>query len=117
MVIVDNYVDGTLFTLLTTLNQTVAVKVLTFSTPPDFALEARKFIQQYDRTIDVKKDRTEFHDRFIILDGARVFHLGHSIKDAGSKAMMIHELEDQRNVLAVIQASQTAWNGADSVPL
>jgi hypothetical protein len=117
LIIVDNYVDGTLFQLLTNVNQTVTIKILTFSMPADFALEGKKFAQQYGHIVEVKKDRDEFHDRFIILDNARVFHLGHSIKDAGKKAMMIHQLEDNRNIIASIQTFETVWGRANSIPL
>jgi hypothetical protein len=117
IVIVDNYVDGTLFALLANSTQSVTIKILTFSTPNDFALEARKFTQQHRYALEVKKDRNDFHDRFIILDGAQVFHLGHSIKDAGSKAMMIHRVEDQRNILAAIQTFQDTWTGANAFPI
>lgn len=117
LIIVDNYVDGTLFNLLTNTSQDVTVKVLTFSIPPDFALEGRKFLQQYRRTLEIRKDRNDFHDRFIILDSARVFHLGHSIKDAGSKAMMVHELRDNRNIAAAVQTFGTTWAGAAAFPL
>jgi hypothetical protein len=117
LVIVDNYVDGTLFQLLTNSKPTAALKVLTFSMPADFALEGKKFIQQYGRVVEVKRDRNDFHDRFIILDNGRVFHLGHSIKDAGNKAMMIHQLEDERNIIATIEAFKKAWGNANPVPL
>jgi hypothetical protein len=117
LVVVDNYVDTTLFALLTNSNRSVAIKILTFSTPSDFALEARKFIQQHGHALEVKKDKNDFHDRFVLLDGVAVFHLGHSIKDAGTKAMMIHRLEDQRNILTAVQAFQAAWTSANSFPI
>jgi hypothetical protein len=109
LIIVDNYVDGTLFDLLTNTKENVAIKILTFSMPADFAVEGRKFIQQHRRTLEVKRDRNDFHDRFIVLDSKRAFHLGHSIKDAGNKAMMLHELQDSRNIVAAIQTFNTAW--------
>lgn len=117
LVIVDNYADATLFDLLTNAKENVAIKVLTFSTPADFALEGRKFLQQHRRTLEVRRDRNDFHDRFIMLDGKRVFHLGHSIKDAGNKVMMLHELRDDRNIVAAFQTFHTAWAGAAPTPL
>ena len=35
------------------------------------------------------------HDRFIIIDKKRLFHLGHSIKDIGSKVSSISELDNR----------------------
>lgn len=117
LIIVDNYVDGTLFQLLTNSKPTAALKVLTFSMPADFVLEGKKFIQQYGRIVEVKRDRNDFHDRFIVLDDVRVFHLGHSIKDAGNRAMMIHQLEDERNIIATLETFKRAWRNANPVPL
>jgi len=116
LVIVDNYVDGSLFPLLTNAVPAVAIRILTFNTPVDFALEARKFVNQHERTVEIRK-RNEFHDRFIIVDGNKVYHLGHSIKDAGTKAMMIQELEDAGNVAGVVTTYQNAWNTAALFPI
>lgn len=115
--IADNYVDSTIFPLLSNSDQGAAIRILTFSTPADFAVEARKFVQQYGRNLEVRIDRNDFHDRFIIVDRDAVFHLGHSIKDAGNKAMMIHRVEDPRNVDAAGQTFQATWAGANPFPI
>src|SRR5207245_2767252 len=86
LVIVDNYVDGTLFQLLTNASLGVSVRVLTFNMKPDFAHEARKFRQQYQTPLEVRQKRGDFHDRFLIADSSRAHHLGASIKDLGSSA-------------------------------
>ena len=109
VVIIDNYMDGTIFPLLRNVQAGVTVKLLTFNVPGDFALEARKFVQQHGCTLEIKRDRTDFHDRFIITDDSKAFHLGHSIKDAGTKAMMINELADARNVAGVVSVFQSTW--------
>jgi hypothetical protein len=112
LIVVDNYLDSSIFSLLANLNPGTRVRLLTYSVPSDFALEARKFVQQYAFALEIRRDRSDFHDRFIIRDGQAVYHLGHSIKDAGNKAMMIHRVEDHRNVLAAIQTFETTWSGA-----
>jgi len=116
LIIVDNYVNTTLFKLLAN-SRSPIIRLLTYSMPVDFALEARAFIQQYGCTIEIRRDRTEFHDRFIIVDMATVFHLGHSIKDAGNKAMMIHRVEDQRNVQAALTVFGGTWGTAMPVQI
>ena len=35
-----------------------------------------------------------FHDRFMIIDDARAYHIGASIKDAGKKCFAISRIED-----------------------
>src|SRR5262249_28339299 len=115
LIVVDNYVDTTLFALLGNSRDGISIRLLTYSMPADFPLEARKFIEQYRRALEIRRDRTEFHDRFVILDAVAVFHLGHSIKDAGNKAMMIHRVEDQRNVQAAQKQFEETW--AKAVPV
>src|SRR5712692_2785976 len=59
-----------------------------------FGLETKKFVKQYPRfKIEVRKI-DKFHDRFIIPDDPKCFHMGASIKDAGGKAFMISQVED-----------------------
>lgn len=115
LIIVDNYVDTTLFSLLANTANGIAVRLLTYFAPLGFPQEARKFIQQYGRAFEIRRDRNDFHDRFIILDQSAVFHLGHSIKDAGNKAMMIHRVEDHRNVQAAIATFESTWASASPV--
>ena len=63
----------------------MTVKVLTSKVPSDFVLEARKFVKQHSQfTLELRKTK-DFHDRFIILDEAKCYLIGASIKDAGSE--------------------------------
>ena len=45
----------------------------------------------------------EFHDRFLILDRSRFFHIGASIKDAGSKGFEISENRDEKQLDSVLK--------------
>lgn len=116
--IIDPYVDGTLFQLLSTHSgSTITVHILGFKLPSDFGLEAKKFLTQYPHfQIEVKKTK-EFHDRFIILDDSDCFHIGASIKDAGGKAFMISQVEDSGNRDALLKQHYQAWAVATQVAL
>ncbi|WP_455126915.1 hypothetical protein [Pseudoramibacter alactolyticus] len=52
-----------------------------------------KFKAQYPK-LSVKTT-TDFHDRFMIIDKAEVYHIGASIKDAGKKSFGITKIEDK----------------------
>jgi hypothetical protein len=82
----------------------------------DFALEGRNFQKQHGKTIEVRTEKT-FHDRFILVDGTRCWHLGASIKDAGMKAFALSEFKDVNISSFVKQTAETAWNGSTVVPL
>lgn len=113
--IVDPYLDETLFALLASLEEAkLSVQLLTSKVPPDFALEARKFVTQHSN-IDLEVRKTKaFHDRFIILDGGNCYHVGASIRDAGRKVFMISRVEDQHNVAALLQQQSDTWTAASN---
>lgn len=116
--IVDPYTDGTLFTLLATVTVPLHVQILTAKTGgADFELEAKKFKAQYSGTkLEVRRTR-EFHDRFIIVDGSKCYHLGASVKDAGAKVCMIASVEDPNNVRALLLQQEQSWNSASVVSI
>jgi len=116
--LVDPYVDGTIFTLLANVKESVlAIRILTHKFPPDFTLEARRFQAQYPKvSVEVRSTR-EFHDRFFVLDDRDCWHIGCSIKDAGVRAFMLSQLEDQRNRDSLVQQLNASWQNALAVAI
>ena len=54
--------------------------------------DVSKFNNQYGGlTI---KDTKNIHDRFIIIDSIKLYHVGHSLKDLGKKISCIGELDN-----------------------
>jgi hypothetical protein len=116
IMIVDSYVDDTLWPLLKNLSATVAVHILTAQMKSDFALEGKKFAVQHGNSVEVRTTKS-YHDRFILIDGAKCWHLGASIKDAGNKAFLISEILSPALVAAVQSDVQVTWNSASVIPL
>jgi hypothetical protein len=83
IVIVDNYVDDTVLLHLTKIKKGVQVKIVTKSVSDQFRLDIKKFEEQYFH-VEVKASKS-IHDRFIIIDGEVLYHLGASLKDLGRK--------------------------------
>jgi phage regulator Rha-like protein len=83
IVIVDNYVDDTVLLHLTKIKKGAQVRIVTKSISDQFKLDLKKFNEQYF-TIEVKETKN-IHDRFIIIDGEVLYHLGASLKDLGRK--------------------------------
>ncbi|NOR44738.1 MAG: ORF6N domain-containing protein, partial [Candidatus Delongbacteria bacterium] len=81
--IIDNYIDDTVLYHLSSKGENVKVKILTKSISDKLKLEIHKFEKQYFK-IDVKVYK-KVHDRFIIIDGNEIYHIGASIKDLGNK--------------------------------
>ncbi len=114
--VVDPYVDHTLWALLTNLPKACKIRVLTEHLKGDFVLEGKKFCAQHGNTIEVRQN-SNYHDRFIILDGSRCFHLGASIKNAGNKAFVISEMHRSQLARAVIADAESVWSSATPIPL
>jgi hypothetical protein len=68
---------------LTKIKKGVQVRIVTKSISDQFRLDLKKFENQYF-PIEVKVTK-DIHDRFIIIDGEVLYHLGASIKDLGKK--------------------------------
>jgi hypothetical protein len=114
--IVDNYVDDSTWKLLTNVPATVLIRVLTLKMKDDFPLEGKHFKSQHGNTVEVRKtDTDKVHDRFIIIDGATVWHLGPSIKDAGTKTAFMSEILSPTLVAAAVQEITNSWNVGTAV--
>ena len=110
--IIDPYLDETIFTLLGDTEAPMKIELLTGKPPADFEHETTKFQQQYPQVrIETRRSR-DIHDRFIVVDDTECWHIGCSIKDAGSKAFMLSLIEDSRNAEALMASLNTTWVGA-----
>lgn len=92
IILIDGYVDVDTLNILAKKNTGVDVKIYTYASAQLTNRDAANFNAQYP-TLTVKKTQV-FHDRFIILDGKMVYHVGASIKDAGKKCFGISLMED-----------------------
>lgn len=43
-----------------------------------------------------------FHDRFLIIDSVRAYHIGASLKDAGKKCFGINLMEDEETIKGIL---------------
>jgi hypothetical protein len=83
MVLIDNYIDDAVLTLLSKADRKVRITILTRSISKQLALDVKKYNEQYP-AITIKEFQNS-HDRFFIIDGKAVYHFGASLKDLGKK--------------------------------
>lgn len=116
IVIIDPYIDQTILTLLSTCAKPgMSIQILTSDLPSDFALEAKKWLAQHSgASLEVRATRA-FHDRFVAIDNTSCWHIGSSIKDAGQRAFMLSELEDDYNKVALMAHFAKSWSTAAAV--
>ena len=92
IILIDGYVDVGTLNILAKKNAGVDVKIYTYASAQLTNRDVANFNAQYP-TLAVKKTQV-FHDRFIIMDGNTVYHIGASIKDAGRKCFGISLIND-----------------------
>lgn len=112
LMIVDPYVDSTLFTMLENVQPGVQIQILSRSMKGDFELAGQKFKTQQG-TLEVRKSE-KFHDRFILADD-KVFHIGASIKDAGTKMCAMNEFEGADIKTTLRKTVSNYWDEAQVV--
>ena len=90
IIIIDNYVDRSILDRLVIKKNNVKTIIYTnINTSRIIGSDINAFNRQYGG-LDVKYT-TNVHDRYIIIDRTKLYHLGHSIKDLGKKIFSISE--------------------------
>ena len=92
IIIIDNYTDRTILDRLVVKKSNVQVIIYTSINSRLLAKDINAFNNQYGG-LDVRYT-TNVHDRYIIIDQNKLYHLGHSIKDLGKKIFSISELDN-----------------------
>lgn len=82
IVLIDNYVDDTVLTLLDKRENGVTATIYTQRISNQFQLDVERHNAQYS-LIEIKQFN-KAHDRFLLIDD-EVYHIGASIKDLGKK--------------------------------
>jgi len=100
IILIDNYVDVKTLNILCKKNKSVDVVIMTAGKGSLSTKDITKFNAQYPKLL--VKTTTNFHDRFLIIDKAEVYHIGASIKDAGKKSFGITKIEDTDLVKSLV---------------
>ena len=91
IILIDNYVDETVLTLLDKRGENVSATIYTQQVSRQFRLDADRHNSQHP-PIEVDVFRRS-HDRFLCIDDT-VYHVGASIKDLGKKWFAFSKMED-----------------------
>ena len=90
IVLIDNYIDETVLTLLNKRNRGVLATIYTKKVDNNLSLDIKRHNDQY-APINVHTSN-KIHDRFLIIDDT-IFHIGASIKDLGKKLFAFSQME------------------------
>lgn len=90
IILIDNYIDETVLTLLNKRNKGVFATIYTKRIDENLRLDIERHNDQYT-PINVRT-ASNIHDRFLIIDDT-LYHIGASIKDLGKKLFAFSKME------------------------
>ena len=91
LLLIDNYVDESVLLMLSKRNAGVKADIYTQTVSHQLQLDLQKHNGQYP-PIGVHTYK-KCHDRFLIIDGTNVWHIGSSLKDLGKKMFAFSRLD------------------------
>ncbi len=101
IVLIDNYIGKETLDILSYKNNNVIITIITNKEYIESVLNEttiNKFNKQYGKINIIYN--SSFHDRFLIIDNIKLYHIGASIKDIGKKCFAISELNN--NFISII---------------
>ena len=91
ILLIDNYVDESVLTMMSTKQQGVQVEIHTKEITDVLQLAAKHFNAQYG---DLLLYKTKiYHDRFLIIDDETIYLIGASLKDAGKRLFAFTQMD------------------------
>lgn len=96
IILVDNYIDETVLTLLDKRRPGVTAKIFTQPVTRQLALDIRRHDKQY-APIEIV-EVCNIHDRFFIVDDT-LYHIGASVKDLGKKLFAFSQMAISPSVI------------------
>ena len=104
LILIDNYVDESVLLMLSKRSDGISATIYTQNINSKLQLDIAKHNAQYP-PIHIKTYKNS-HDRFLIIDGAELYHIGASLKDLGKKLFAFSKLnETAHSLLKIIEES------------
>lgn len=104
IILIDGYVDVATLNILSKKKNCVDVCIYTLPSARMTAQDINNFNAQYPN-LEVKRT-TAFHDRFLMIDEEKGYHIGASLKDAGKKCFGINKIEDIGVIKDILQRAK-----------
>lgn len=93
ILLIDNYVDESVLTMLSGKNKGVQVDIYTKELSNALLLAQDKFNSQYGNLSLHQTNR--MHDRFMIIDNQKIYLIGASLKDAGKRLFAFTKMSEE----------------------
>lgn len=101
IILLDNYVDDTVLTLLGKRSNDVTATIYTKNISSQLRLDLQRYNSQYPHIeVEIFSDA---HDRFLIIDDVELYHIGASLKDLGKKWFAFSRMDiEARRMLQIL---------------
>ena len=93
ILLIDNYVDESVLTMMSVKVQGVQVEIYTKEITKALKLAGEKFNSQYGNLAIHQTNR--IHDRFLIIDDQTIYLIGASLKDAGKRLFAFTKMSEE----------------------
>jgi len=104
IILIDNYVDDTVLTLLGKRNNNVTTTLYTKTISNQLRLDLQRYNSQYPPIeVEIFFDA---HDRFLIIDDTELYHIGASLKDLGKKWFAFSKMDVELGRMLQILSKQ-----------
>lgn len=113
--IMDPYIGSDLLDQIEDTNTKINIRILTSDQTKKTVRQAYFSYSHQYKNVEIKIlpfSETSFHDRFIFIDSTQGFHLGHSLKDMGTKDTQINKIKD---ITKQKKMFDDYWSKADSI--
>lgn len=108
IIIIDPYIDDTIFDYIEIVDQSLNIKILTSSKIKKIIYQLFNDIKAIGVNIQAKQS-DDFHDRYIITDDKEIWHLGTSINFIGQKAFQINKLVTENEINKILSDFNDWW--------
>ena len=90
IILIDNYIDESILTLFSKVPN-IKITIYTQTISKQLKLDYEKYNNQYNN-VKIKTTK-KFHDRFLIIDDEKTYHIGGSLKDLGKKVFAFSKID------------------------
>jgi len=90
IILIDNYVDDRILTLFSKYSD-INFTIVTKSVSKQLKLDIDKYTAQY-KNLTIKRSN-QFHDRFLLIDNTKAYHIGASLKVLGKKIFAFNQID------------------------
>jgi hypothetical protein len=108
IIIVDPYIDDTIFDYIEIIDQGLEIKILTSTKIKKIVCQLFQNIKNIRTNIQARQ-LDVFHDRYIIIDEKEIWHLGTSLNFLGKKAFQIDRLVTEEESKKILNDFNNWW--------